>query len=130
MSPVNGGSGGALGRSRTSVCVSSSSKMRSDAAIACCRFALTRDSFLIGPYINNSAATNDVNSPGVRLPKAISRLPYHSAPAIAMPPRNSINGGNSASTRVTFRLVRNSDQEARSNLPASRRSAPKALTMR
>ena len=42
--------------------------MRSDAAIACCRLALTRDSFLIGPYISSSAARNDVNSPAVSRP--------------------------------------------------------------
>ena len=64
--------------------------MRSEAATACCRLALTRDSFLIGPYIRSNAATNDVNSPAVSRPCAISRLPYHSAPAMATPPRNSI----------------------------------------
>ena len=89
--------------------------MRSEAATACCRLAFTRDSFLIGPYIRNRAATNDVNSPAVSRPCAISRLPYHSAPAMARPPRNSINGGSIDRTRVTFRLVRNSAAEARSN---------------
>ena len=68
MAPVNGGSGTAPSRSRTSVWVSSSSKIRSDAAIACCRLALTRDSFLIGPYINSKAARNDVNSPAESRP--------------------------------------------------------------
>ena len=53
---------------RTSVCVSSISKIRSDAAIACCRLALTRLSFLTGPYIRSSAAMNEVNSPAVRRP--------------------------------------------------------------
>ena len=62
---------GARPFSCTSVCVSSISKMRSDAAIACCRFALTRLSFFAGPYIRNSAAMNDVNSPVVRRPLAI-----------------------------------------------------------
>ena len=43
--------------------------MRSDAAAACCRLALTRLSFLIGPYISSSAARNEVNSPGVSRPR-------------------------------------------------------------
>ena len=67
----------------TSLWVSSSSKIRSDAATACWRFALTRLSFLIGPYISSSAATKSVNSPAVSRPLAISRVPYQSAPAIA-----------------------------------------------
>ena len=46
-------------RSTTSVCASINSKTRSAAAAACCRLALTRVSFLIGPYISSSAATND-----------------------------------------------------------------------
>ena len=85
MLRANGASAGAPGRSRTSVCSSSTSKMRSAAAIACCRLAFTRLSFLTGPYISSSAATNDVNSPGVSRPAAIARLPYQSATAIAMP---------------------------------------------
>ena len=68
--------------------------MRSEAASACCRLALTRLNFFTGPYISSSAATNDVNSPAVSRPIAISRLPYQSAPAMAMPPRNSISGGS------------------------------------
>ena len=90
----------------TSVCRSSSSKIRSSAATACCRLALTRLSFLTGPYINSSAATNDVNSPAVSRLSAISRLPYQSAPAIAKPPRNSISGGSTDRMPVTFRFVR------------------------
>ena len=76
----------APGRSCTSVCVSSISKIRSDAAIVCCRLAFTRLSFLTGPYISNSAATNDVNSPGVsraardgRGPRTTARPPCHPA---------------------------------------------------
>ena len=57
--------------SATSVCVSSISKMRPAAAIACCRLALTRLNFLAGPYIMNSAAMNAPNSPVVRLPSVI-----------------------------------------------------------
>ncbi len=49
---------------------------------------------------------NDVNSPVVSRPCAISLLPYHSAPAIARPPRNSITGGSDDSALVTFMLVR------------------------
>ena len=60
---------GAPGFSRTSLCVSSISKMRSAAAIVCCSAAFTRLSFLIGPYIMNAAARNAVNSPGVSLPE-------------------------------------------------------------
>ena len=49
--------------------------MRSAAAMACCRLAFTRLSFLIGPYMNNSAATNAANSPLVRRPAAIECAP-------------------------------------------------------
>ena len=59
-----GGSACASGSSATSVWVSSISKIRSPAAMACCRFAFTRLSFLAGAYITNMAARNDVNSPG------------------------------------------------------------------
>ena len=70
----------------TSVCVSIISKMRSPAAIACCRLAFTRLSFFAGAYIMSRAARNDVNWPVVRRPAAISSLPYHSATAMPMPP--------------------------------------------
>ena len=106
MVPLNGASAGAPGRSCTSVWVSSSSKMRSDAATACCRFALTRLNFLIGPYIISRAATNSVNSPAVSRPLEISRVPYHSAPAMATPPSSSISGGRIDRTRVTFMFER------------------------
>ena len=109
----------ACGFSTTSVCVSSISKMRSDAAIACCRLAFTRLSFFAGPYIRNSVAMNDVSSPIVSRPLAISRLPYQSAPAMPKPPSNSISGGRLESAAVTFMLVRNSWWPARAN-----RSAP------
>ena len=77
MACENGGSGAAVGDSATSVCVSSISKMRSAAAIACCRFAFTRLSFFAGAYIISIAARNDVKSPVVRRPVAICSLPYH-----------------------------------------------------
>ena len=48
----------------------------------------------------------DAKSPVVSRPCAISWLPYHSAAAIAMPPRNSITGGSDESALVTFMLVR------------------------
>ena len=63
----NGAIAGAPARSFTSVWVSSMSKMRSDAAIVCCRFALTRLSFLAGPYISSSAAMNEKNASGGHL---------------------------------------------------------------
>ncbi len=44
--------------------VSSRRKIRSEAAIACCRVAFTRLNFLIGAYIMNAAATNAAKSPG------------------------------------------------------------------
>ena len=44
------GNGFASGASTTSVCLSSNSKMRSDAAAACCRLALTRLNFFAGPF--------------------------------------------------------------------------------
>jgi hypothetical protein len=51
--------------------------------------------------ISSSAAANDVNSPAVSRPIAISRLPYTARRlAVAMPPRNSISGAAS-STPVT-----------------------------
>ena len=79
---VSGGSGTAPGASSISVCVSSISKMRSAAAIACWRFALTRLSFFTGPYIRNSAAMNDVNCARGQLLRAIAVAPYHSAAAM------------------------------------------------
>ena len=115
MLRANGASAGAPGRSRTSVCSSSTSKMRSAAAIACCRLAFTRLSFLTGPYISSSAATNDVNSPGVSRPAAIARLPYQSATAMAMPPSSSISGGRIDTIRVTVMFVRYSRCDAASN---------------
>ena len=98
--------------------------------MACCRLALTRLSFLAGPYIRNSAAMNATKSPVVRRFEEISWLPYQRAAARARPPMNSIIGGSADSTLVTFMVVRYKCWDARSNLPASRASAPKALTMR
>ena len=59
------GSVPAFGRSSTSECVSSTSKMRSDAAIDCWMLALTRLSFLTGVYIMNAATMKLVNCPVV-----------------------------------------------------------------
>ena len=98
--------GTASGRSVTSLCVSRTSKMRSVAAMACCRLAFTRLSFLAGPYIRNSAAMKATKSPGVRRPEVISWLPYQSAATKATPPMSSINGGSTLSALVTFMLVR------------------------
>ena len=81
--------------------------MRSEAAIACCRFAVTRLSFFAGPYIRNSAAINEANCPVVRLAMAICRLPYQSAAAMPKPPSSSISGGRLDSAAVTFMFVRN-----------------------
>ena len=106
MTSRNRGNSDASARSWTSLCVSSIWKMRSAAAIACCRFALTRLSFLAGPYIMKSAAMNPTNSPVVRRIALISWLPYHSATANATPPMNSISGGSTESALVTFMLVR------------------------
>ena len=58
-------SGCAAGRSLTSECVSRISKMRVDAAIACCRFAFTRLSRFTGVYIMNAAKMNARKSPCV-----------------------------------------------------------------
>ena len=64
----------------TSVCVSSISKIRSDAAIACCRLALTRLSFLAGPYIRNSGADErDELARASARRAAICWLPYQSS---------------------------------------------------
>ena len=79
----------------TSEWVSSISKMRSAAAIACCRLAFTRLSFLIGVYIMNAAT---MNAEEVARSSAAWResaaLPYHSSADDATPPRNSISGGS------------------------------------
>ena len=80
--------------------------MRSAAAIACCRSALTRLSFFAGAYIMNSAAMKAVNSPADSRPATISWLPYTSAATNATPPMNSISGGSTDSALVTFMLVR------------------------
>ncbi len=95
----------ASGRSATSLCVSRTSKMRSVAAIACCKLAFTRLSFLAGPYIRKSAAMNATKSPEVRRPAVISWLPYHSAATNATPPISSMSGGSTLSALVTFMLV-------------------------
>ena len=54
----SGASVRAPGRSMTSECVSSISKIRSAAAIACWRLVFTRLSFLSGVYIMNAAKMN------------------------------------------------------------------------
>ena len=99
-------------------------------AIVCCRLALTRLSFFAGAYISSMAAMNDVNSPGVSRPLAISLLPYQRASAIPMPPRNSMEGGSTDSARTTRMLVRYRFISAPRNLFASRSSALKALMIR
>ena len=106
MNRAIGGSGGAPGASATSVWVSRSSKMRWAAAMPCWTLAFTRLSFFSGPYISSSAARKAVKSPSVIRPRAISRLPYQSAEAIAAPPRNSITGGITDTVAVTMRLIR------------------------
>ena len=70
---------------------------------------------------------NDVNSPGVSRPAAISRLPYQSAAAIATPPSSSISGGSARQRArdLHVRPVQRSD--ARSNFSASRASAAERL---
>ena len=106
MLEANGGSGAAPGRSAVPVRVSRTSKMRSAAAIAPWMFALTRLSFLTGPYISRSAVMNDVNSPAVRSPAAISRLPYQRTPAMNSPPTSSITDGRTERALVTRMTVR------------------------
>ena len=101
-----GFSGRASGRSPTSVCVSSIVKMRSEAAIACCRLVFTRLSFLIGVYIMKAAKMNPRKLPCVVRPCEISPLPYQIRPTTASPPRSSISGGSMATVLVIFRLVR------------------------
>ena len=81
--------------------------MRSEAAIACCRLALTRLSFLAGPYMRKSVPMKSANWPGVSLPDEICWLPYHSAAAMPKPPISSISGGRAESAAVTFMFVRN-----------------------
>ena len=102
--------------------------MRSDAAAACCRLAFTRLSFLTGPYINSSAATNDVNSPGASAALRQSRGCRTTARRrSASPPTNSIIGGSTDSTPVTFRFVRykRAATHARTSPPrAPRRRTP------
>ena len=80
--------------------------MRSAAAAACCRSALTRLNLRAGPYIRNSAVMKATKSPVVRRFAAISWLPTHSAVANATPPIISISGGSTDSTLVTRMLVR------------------------
>ena len=70
----------------TSECVSSISKMRSEAAIACCRFVFTRLNFLIGVYIMNAAKMNAAKLPCVSrplrdLPAAVPDQADHRQPA-------------------------------------------------
>ena len=98
--------GCAFGRSSTSVCVSSIVKIRSAAAIACCRLVFTRLSFLIGVYIMNAAKMNPRKVPCVVWPLEISPLPYQISPTTAAPPSSSIKGGSTATVLVIFRLMR------------------------
>ena len=106
--------------------------MRSAAAIACCRLALTRLSFLAGPYIRNSAAMNDVNSPGVSRPGAICAAAVPQRAGDRRRRRAAPSAAAAATaTRVTFMLVRIQRRATpRANFAASRSSAPNALTMR
>ena len=106
MADRSGGKGSADGRSATSLRVSSSSKTRSAAAPACCRCALTRLSFLIGPYMYNRAATNAVKPPAVISPPSIRLIPYHSTPTTANAPSHSMSGGSTESVLVTFIVIR------------------------
>ena len=125
----NGGSGVAFGDSATSVWVSIISKMRSAAAIVCCRFALTRLNFFAGAYIRNSAATNDVNSPVVSLPLAIWPLPYQIANARPMPPSSSMDGGRTDSALTTLMFVRYRCMSVARKRAVSSSSAPNAFTI-
>ena len=77
--------------------------------------AFTRLSRLIGAYINSMAPTNNVNSPSVSAPLAISRLPYHRTPTIANEPSHSMRGGKADTELVTFMFIRYSRSEAWSN---------------
>ena len=82
--------------------------MRSDAAIACCRLALTRLSFLTGA-VHHERGGDERSELALRhaLPRAICVLPYHiSADDQPTPPSNSISGGRIESALVTFMFVR------------------------
>ena len=82
--------------------------MRSDAAIACCRFALTRLSFFAGPYIRKAAAMNERELPGRQAARSQSAgCRTTSAAAMPTPPSSSISGGRLDSAAVTFMFVRN-----------------------
>ena len=126
----NGESSFAPSRSLTSECVSSNSKMRSAAAIACCRLVLTLLNFFTGVYIMKAAKMNARKLPCVISPPPMRRLPYQINATTATPPRNSISGGRIATVLVTFRLVRYRRSDARLNRCASCASAPNALTIR
>ena len=74
----------------TSVCVSSSSKIRCGGRHRLLQFAFTRLSFFSGVYISSSTATNDVNSPCVRRPprnltRAVPQAPPQSRRRRAAP---------------------------------------------
>ncbi len=87
--------------------------MRSDAASACCSVVLTRLSFLIGVYIMNAAKMKPRNVPCDVSPPPMRELPYQISATTAMPPRNSMSGGSSATVLVILRLVRYSSSAAR-----------------
>ena len=112
----NGAIGSAPGCSLTSVCVSSISKIRSAAAVACCRLAFTRLSFFAGPYMKSSSAMNEKKAPSVIVRDATCRLPMTIAAAMPTPPTTSISGGRLESAAVTFMFVRNRLKPARLNL--------------
>ena len=113
----NGASGAAPGCSITSVCVSSISKMRSDAAIACCRLALTRLSFLAGPYIRSSVPMNERELPRrqavVRdLAAAVDERRGHAEAAEAQHPRSIVI------MRLVSHTVKHQSWEAGTDAPA------------
>ena len=106
--------------------------MRSAAAIACCRLAFTRLSFLIGPYISSSAAMNAVNSPRRQAARRDLRGCRSTAPRQSrMPPSSSIDRRQHRHDprHAHVRAIQLRGRGLR-NFCASRSSAPNAFTMR
>ena len=103
----NAGIACAPGDSATSVCVSIISKIRSPAAMACCRFAFTRLSFFAGAYIIEQRRQERRElarrqPAGGNLLAAVPERAGHADAARAAPS----TGGISDSARTTRMLVR------------------------
>ncbi len=113
-------SGCAPGRSITSVCVSSRSKIRSagrdrllDAGVHAAQLLHRAVHQERGREKRGELARREP------APADFGRAPHHSAPTAASPPMSSMSGGSAETAPVIFMFVRNSECVARANRSVS-----------